>query len=536
MKPFDPRLLRVLPRARGAVAVLAGTAVAGGALAIGQAFAIAALVVAVAGRHDLTPALLGLAAVYGLRLLAGPFEQWYAARAGARVSTGLREALVGAWSARTADDRPDPARALTLATAGTSAVEPYVARYLPALWSAAALPTLAIGTLVVVDWVSAVICVLTVPLLPFFAALIGKATQDATKARWRTHAALGGHFLDVVKGLPTLVAWGRAEHQTRTIRRVSLAHRDTSLATLRIAFLSAAALELLATISVAIVAVACGVRLANGSMPLGTALVAILLAPEAYWPIRRVGAEYHNAADGAQALTDILAELDRPAPAGMPVAAPVALRRAGYRYPGTDREVLTGVDLTPSPGLTVITGPSGAGKTTLLELLAGTRRPTSGEAVPLPSALAYPTDDGSPATPRRVHLVTQRPFLTAATVRDNLLLGVPEVLGDDRLWEALRAVGLAADVAALPRGLHTTLGDDGFGLSAGQRARLAVARALLADADVVLLDEPTAHLDPASADLVHAALAGLAADRPVIAVSHRPELLALADHHLAVSS
>jgi ABC-type transport system involved in cytochrome bd biosynthesis fused ATPase/permease subunit len=297
--------------------------------------------------------------------------------------------------------------------------------------------------------------------------------------------------------------------------------------TLRIAFLSSAALELLATISVALVAVTVGLRLSYGSMELGHALVAILLAPEAYWPIRRVGAEYHAAADGAVALDEIL---DHLSPSGhsrdeslrTPVDSTryrpleVRVEQLRYRYPGSANHVIDGLDLTAGPGLTVITGPSGAGKSTLLELLAGLRRPTGGTVVAPPG-----------------HLVTQRPFLAAGTVRDALTIG--HAATDDVLWDALRRVGLDGVIAGLDGGLGARLGDEGFGLSAGQRQRLAIARAWLSPEPLLLLDEPTAHLDAASAEAIHALVAELAERRTVVAVTHRPELLDHADHHIHIT-
>jgi ATP-binding cassette subfamily C protein CydD/ATP-binding cassette subfamily C protein CydCD len=259
-----------------------------------------------------------------------------------------------------------------------------------------------------------------------------------------------------------------------------------------------------------------GIRLSHGSMDLSTGLLAILLAPEAYWPVRRVGAEFHSAADGAQALADLTAELRLPAPAAAPAGThrTVVVSRLGYTYPGAPTPVLEGVELVAEPGLTVITGTSGCGKSTLLELVAGVRTPSRG------------TVEAPPA-----HLVTQRPFLTQGTVRENLCLGTTEVPAV-AIWAALRDVGLDGVVAGLPDGLDTPLGDDGRGLSAGQRARLVLARATLSTAPLLLLDEPTAHLDDAAAALVHDVVRDLARDRTVVVVTHRPELVAVADSHI----
>ena len=531
MRPFDPRLLTQVPATRRPVVALGAIGVVQGLATIGLAFALTNLVVAVVeGREVVTPGawLVGL---FTVRALLAVANELVGSWAGLRVSTVLRERLIAAWMERDADSRPEAGRAQALAAQGMTSIEPYVARYLPALVSGAFLPLLAIGTLLLVDWPSALIVALTVPLLPVFAALIGHTTEQSTQRRWQSLSALSGHFLDVMRGLPTLSSYGRGEAQVETIATVSRRHRLATMQTLRLAFMSAAALELLATISVALVAVTVGIRLANGAMPLDTAMLAILLAPEAYWPIRRVGAEFHAAADGAVALDDVINEL---VPATVTPYRPntadrafspvedaetrdprcsVVLEGVTYAYPGAATDVLSALHLELSIGLTVVTGPSGAGKSTLLELLAGLRRPAAGTV----------------SAPRS-HLVTQRPFLAPGTVRDNLILG--NCSTDDELWDMLREVGLEGMVAGFEQGLDTRLGDDGFGLSAGQRARLTLARAALSNAPMVLLDEPTAHLDEESAALAHHMIQRLAALRTVVAVTHRPELLSLADKHV----
>lgn len=526
MKPFDPRLVRAVPQARAPLAALAVLGVVQGALTVATAFAVSALVVAVVDGADLGAEIVWTAVVFGLRAVAAWLSESVSARVGVRVSTALREALLSAWGRLDADSRPERDTAVTLATSGANAVEPYAARYLPTLVTATVVPVLAVGTLAVVDWPSAVVVVLTLPLLPVFAVLIGRATAASTDRRWAALSALSGHFLDVVRGLPTLAGYGRAERQATVIRTVSERHRRATMQTLRIAFLSSAALELLATISVAIVAVTVGLRLSHGSMGLGAALVAILLAPEAYWPIRRVGAEFHAAADGAAALDTLLPQLGRELPqVARPRAVPVALRSVTYRYAGGLAPVVRDLTLVAGRGLTVLTGPSGVGKSTVLDLVAGLRRPTAG-TVDAPS----------------VHYVTQRPFLPAATIRDTLRLGAPapapdrgEHSGagpDADLWAVLQRVGLDVLVGSLPQGLDTDVGDDGFGLSAGQRQRLVIARALLAPEQVILVDEPTANLDTASAETVVHILQDLADDRVVIAVTHDPRLVAAADEHV----
>ena len=547
-RPFDTRLLTEVPSTRRPVLALGAIGVAAGLATIALAFSVTSLVVAVVEGRDVLAPGLWLVGLFTLRALLAVANELVGTWAGMRVSTVLRERLLAAWQERDADSRPEAGRAQTLATQGMTSIEPYVARYLPALVSGTFLPLLAIGTLAFVDWPSALIVAVTLPLLPVFAALIGHTTQESTQRRWRSLGALSGHFLDVMRGLPTLASYGRAEVQVDTIATVSRRHRLATMKTLRLAFLSSAALELLATISVALVAVTVGIRLASGMMPLHTAMLAILLAPEAYWPIRRVGAEFHSAADGAEALGEAISELepttllahgqhpagrgpsvlhdfadsqsrDQQAQQGCGPRSAVVVEAVSYGFPGATADVLSNLSFDLPAGLTVVTGPSGVGKSTLLELLAGLRRPTVGTV-----------------TAPRSHLVTQRPFLAAGTVRDNLTLGNDS--DDAGLWEVLCTVGLDAMVAALPHGLDTRLGDDGFGLSAGQRARLTLARAALSTPPLILLDEPTAHLDDESAALAHHLIQGLAERRTVVAVTHRPELLTLADQHirLALSS
>ncbi len=368
-----------------------------------------------------------------------------------------------------------------LATRGVSAAEPYLTRYLPAFVLATVLPPLTVVVMATQDLLSAVIVLATLPLVPVFGALVGLATRDRAREQWREMSSLSGHFVDVVRGLPTLVAHRRARAQSSRIAAITDRYRLASLRTLRIAFASSLVLELVATLSVALVAVTVGVRLAGGSLGLHTALVVLLLAPEAYWPLRRVGAEFHAAGEGVatfEAARAVLEAGDIGTPAGhsseTPTGAPLLLRGVTLTHRGRVHPAVDRLDaVIPATGVTVLTGPSGCGKSTLLDGLAGLLPLAAG------SIVAGGHSVGGPEWQAMVARLPQRPYFVAGTVADNLRLGRP-VANVDELWVALRQVALEERVQDLPWGLDTPIGEDGTTLSAGERARLALARVLVA--------------------------------------------------------
>jgi ATP-binding cassette, subfamily C, bacterial CydCD len=555
MRPLDPRIQPFLrPALRPLGGVLAG-GLFGGLLTVAQAFAMGVLLVRLVsdpGSGSWHEAAWWLAGIVAARALAAYIVDTASAAAAGRVSVPLRHRLVA--SAFDLDPqllaRRRTGELALLATRGMAAIEPYLTRYVPTMVLAAVLPAATVLAIFWLDWLSGLIVLLTLPLVPVFAVLIGLATKDRADRQWRTLSVLSGHFLDVVRGLPTLVAFRRARAQSASIRRITGRYRLATLETLKIAFASSAALELIATISVALVAVSVGLRLAGGSVEFQTAMIVLLLAPEAYWPLRRVGAEFHAAAEGAAAFEEassllsssarrreinadasLVADFTTPRHETSDASAGMEVAGLTLGYDGRERPVVTGLDARfPSPGMTAVVGPSGCGKSTLLAALLGELTPREGRITVDGRDLADLAPD---EWHRRVAWSPQRPWLTAGSIADNLRVGTPEAT-DDRLWEALARVELADVVRALPGGLGHVLGDDGAGLSAGQQARLALARVVLAERPVVVLDEPTAHLDAQTEAVLLDTLRDLARRACVVVVAHRPAVVEAADQAVAL--
>ncbi|MFB7581230.1 thiol reductant ABC exporter subunit CydD [Streptomyces hydrogenans] len=544
MKPIDPRLLRYAWATRFFLVAVVVLGLAGAALVIAQAMLIAEIVVGAFQKglsvSDLTTPLLLLAGVAVARGLVSWLTELAAHRASAAVKSELRGRLLDRATAlgpgwlggqRTGS-------LIALATRGVDALDDYFARYLPQLGLAVVVPLAVLARIVTEDWVSAAIIVVTLPLIPVFMILIGWYTQARMDRQWKLLSRLSGHFLDVVAGLPTLKVFGRAKAQAASIRAITADYRRATMRTLRIAFLSSFALELLSTLSVALVAVTIGMRLVHGTLDLYTGLVILVLAPEAYLPLRQVGAQFHAAAEGLAAAEEIFEVLETPVRGGGTRAVPADVRleldRVTVRHPGRAEPSLDAASLTVEPGETVaLVGPSGAGKSTLLDVVLGFTEPETGGAVRVGGVDLAELDLA--AWRERIAWVPQRPYLFAGTIAENVRLARPEA-GDDQVRAALREAGADSFVDALPEGAATVLGEDGAGLSAGQRQRLALARAFLADRPLLLLDEPTAALDGETEAGIVDAVRRLAHGRTVLLVVHRPALLAVADRVVRIGT
>ncbi|TMR91755.1 thiol reductant ABC exporter subunit CydD [Nonomuraea basaltis] len=544
------RLMRAERSVRRHLAVTLAAAVLAGLLVLVQAELLAGVL---SGRFAAT-ALAGLAAVVGVRALLAWTQGVFAGRTATGVKSALRHRLL----ARLQELGPARLTAhrsgelVTLTGRGLDGLDAYLTGYLPAIAVAGVVPLAVLVRLFAADLGSAVIVLVTLPLIPVFGALVGMTTKAVTERQYRALSRLGGHFLDVVRGLPTLRAFGRARYQATVIQQVADAHRSATMRTLRVAFLSSLVLELCASLSLALVAVPIGLRLLGGSLDLTTALLVLLLAPEAYLPLRAMGTRFHASMEGVAAADAAFAVLDSTEDdratavrratgdaldaAGRPVAASkgapeIRLENVTVRYPDRDDAALENVTLTIGPRERVaLVGESGGGKSTLLHLVLGFIQPSEGRVLVDGTDLR---DLDAASWRARLAFVAQRPHLFTTSVADNIRLGAPSASLEDVRRAA--AAAHADFVEALPQGFGTMVGERGANLSAGQRQRIALARAFCRPgASVLLLDEPTARLDGRSEAAVVAGTAELARDRTAVIVAHRPAMIDLADRVIRI--
>jgi thiol reductant ABC exporter CydD subunit len=540
VRALDPRLLRYARATRTFLFVSVALGSLSALLIVAQAWLLADVVARafIGGRSlaQLRTPLTALLAVVVARAVLAWAAELAASRSSARAKSQLRTALlerVPALCTERSREQRRTGELAILATRGIDALDGYFSLYLPQLFLAVIVPVVVIVAVLFGDWISAAIIALTIPLIPLFMALVGAATRERMDRQFQTLERLAGHFLDVVAGLPTLKVFGRARAQAAAIGEITERYRRAAMSTLRVTFLSSLILELLATIAVALVAVAIGLRLMNGHLDLRTALFALVLAPEAYLPLRRLGANYHASAEGMAAAERVFAVLETP-PARTgprtdvpnPAVSDLTIEGMNVTYPGRSEPALADLSLTVTAGETLaLVGPSGCGKSTLLSALLGLLTPDSGSIRVGDVELAELDPEGWRS---RLAWVPQRPHLFHASIADNVRVGRREASSEE-IWTAISDAGLADVVANLPAGPDTILGDHGAGLSAGERQRLALARAFLRDAPLLLLDEPTAGLDGHTEREIVRSIRRLAQGRTVVLVAHRPALVAMAD-------
>ncbi|NPA90206.1 MAG: thiol reductant ABC exporter subunit CydD [Chloroflexi bacterium] len=544
----DKRLFREAKSAKVALLLTVGMGLVVGVILVGQAYVLAEIIdrVFLGGQgwtevRVLVAALLGFSALRGLALWV---REVTAQRVSGRVKTALRDRLMAhIFALGPTYARGERSGELSnTVVEGVEALDAYFSQYLPQLATSALVPLTIALIVATQDTLSAVVMMVTAPIIPMFMMLIGSIADRMTKRQWGTLSRMSAHFLDVLQGLTTLKMLGRSREQVKTIADISDQFRRTTLGVLRVAFLSALVLELMATISTALIAVEIGLRLLYGKILFRQALFVLILAPEFYMPLRELGAKFHAGMSGTAAAQRIFQILNTPVPRRDPHPASAQRERPAhfhirfvdvhFAYEGGERPALRGVSFAIQEGQKVaLVGPSGAGKSTIAHLLLRFIEPDRGQIL----VDGHPLAAWDARTWRTyVAWVPQMPYLFYGTVAENIRLARPDASMD----EVIQAAQLAhadAFIRELPDGYDTLIGERGARLSGGQAQRIALARAFLKDAPFLILDEATANLDPENEALLQDAVARLLAGRTALIIAHRLSTVYDADQIVVLS-
>lgn len=543
----NKRLLGQTQPVRRHLALLIGLGLLAGGLLVAQAYLLSQVISRVflneQGLHDVQTLLLVLLLVALLRAGLTWSSEVVAQQVAGRIKNELRERLtthlLALGPSYTRHERSGELAATTVE--GIEALDVYFGQYLPQLALAALVPLIILLFVFPLDLLTGLVLLLTAPLIPVFMVLIGRQAEAMTQRQWTELSRMSAHFLDVLQGLPTLKMLNRSRDQLEIIARISERFGQTTLGVLRVAFLSALVLELIATLSTAVVAVEVGLRLLYGRLVFEQAFFVLILAPEFYSPLRSLSARFHTAMSGASAARRMFEVLDTPLPnpasvassclASSPLhslASPLAIyfNKVSYTYEGGGHPALDNLSFHLAPGQKIaLVGLSGAGKSTVAHLLLRFAEPDRGAI----TVNGLPLAGFDPAAWRtQVAWVPQNPYLFHASVADNIRLARPEA-GLDQVERAAHQACAAAFIEALPQGYDTIIGERGARLSSGQAQRVALARAFLQDAPLIILDEATAHLDSEHEACLQEALAQLLLGRTALIIAHRLNTVVQAD-------
>lgn len=537
-KSLDARLMKEARTARTAFALNLTAQAALAIVIVVQAVLLSTVIADAFERHELLSELSPLLWTLLIVIIGRGLFTYVSTRAAAQVAITVKSALTERVIAHvyalgvTFTHAERSGELVVTVTEGIDKLDGYFRDYLPAIFSTVFIPVLILIVVLPLDSLTFFVLIVTAPLIPFFMALIGMAAGALAKQQFSQMRVLGAHFLDVMQGLTTLKLFNRSGFQVETIRRMTGQFREATMRVLRVAFLSAFTLELLATLSVAIVAVEIGVRLINGGISFQHALFLLIIAPEFYLPLRALGAKFHNATEGKAAAERVFEILDTPlppsiAPHVIPLQMNIHFENVSFAYPDRERAALQGVTFTIQPGMrTAIVGGSGGGKTTLSHLLLRFVQPDSGTITIDGVNLALlPADQWR----ERIAWVSQSPYLFNGTIADNIRFSRPDA-SPHAIVEAAQRADAHTFIMQLPQGYETPCGERGLRLSGGQAQRIALARAFLRDAPLLILDEPTSQLDSDSEAEITGTLLKLMEGRTVLWIAHRLATVLHADH------